>query len=88
MNIWKLTTLALALLLVVVVGGGTRVRSAGAENQPAMESALGHLEAAKAKLKDATSDKGGHRVKAIELTDLAIEQVRKGIAHDNRRKAR
>ena len=55
-----------------------------ADPQPKMKEALEALKNAKAALKDATSDKGGHRVKAIELVDKAIEQVEKGIAFDNK----
>jgi hypothetical protein len=50
-----------------------------------MRAALKYLRAAHAELKDATADKGGHRVKAMELTEAAIGQVEKGIAFDNRR---
>lgn len=34
--------------------------------------------------KKATADKGGHRVKAIQLTKDAIDEVKKGIAFDNK----
>lgn len=48
-------------------------------NQPNMKAALASLNEAKQHLKQATTGKGGHRVKAIELIDEAIEEVRKGI---------
>ena len=41
-----------------------------ADPQPKMQEALDHLKQAKAALQAATSDKGGHRVKAIEKTPL------------------
>jgi hypothetical protein len=44
-----------------------------------MTAALSSLETAKAELEKATADKGGHRVKAIELINSAIDEVRKGI---------
>jgi hypothetical protein len=44
-----------------------------------MTAALGSLETAKAELEKAIADKGGHRVKAIELITQAIEEVKKGI---------
>lgn len=56
-----------------------------ADPQPKMQEALEHLKAAKAALQAATSDKGGHRVKAIDKTNDAIEQVEKGIAFDNKK---
>ncbi len=83
MNPWKLTTLALALLLAFFVGRElTGTASAGP--QPHMRNALGSLRAAKLELDKATPDKGGHRVKALELTSAAIQQVEKGIQFDNR----
>lgn len=82
-NPWKVSTLALAGALAIVVGGNM-VQSAHADNQPHMKAALGHLQAAKASLQAATADKGGHRVKAMELTSSAIEQTQKGIEYDNK----
>jgi hypothetical protein len=80
MNIWKWTTLALAGVLAVVVGWGQLVRPAAAgEKQLHMRSALVNLKAAKGQLEKASADKGGHRVKAIELTQQAIDEVDKGI---------
>jgi len=48
--------------------------------QPHMQAALQHLNSAKAQLQKATSNKGGHRVKAISLVKQAIDEVQKGIA--------
>lgn len=50
--------------------------------QPHMEAALAKLQEAKAELNQASEDKGGHRVNAIKAVDVAIEQVRKGMAFD------
>ena len=83
MNPWKLTTLALALVVAFFVGreiAGT----ASAGPQPHMKNALSWLRGAKTELVKATADKGGHRARAIELTGAAIEQVEKGIKFDNR----
>lgn len=63
--------------------GGLAVGLAKAENQPHMRVALEHLRAAKQSLERADSDKGGHRVKAIELVDGAIRHVEAGIAYAN-----
>jgi hypothetical protein len=82
-NPWKLTSFALAALLAAVVGNAA-INSADAEPQPKMKSALGHLESALSDLKAATADKGGHRVKAIENVNAAIDQVKKGIEFDNK----
>ena len=85
MNFWKATTLALLVLLGVVIGRSS-VQWASAEKQPHMEKALASLKDARDQLKMGTSDKGGHRVKAIELTNAAIEQVEKGISFDDAHK--
>jgi hypothetical protein len=84
MRIWKITTLVLAMLLVVVVGRSA-IQSASADKQPLMHKALNNLRDARDALKNATHDKGGHRVKALELTNAAIDQVEKGISYDNKR---
>jgi hypothetical protein len=49
--------------------------------QPHMEAALDHLQAAKSELTEARANKGGHRVRAIELIDLAISEVEAGMEH-------
>jgi hypothetical protein len=78
-NPWKISTLALAGALAF-----TSVPDAEADGQKQtrMHAALAHLKEAREQLKDATSDKGGHRAKALALTKEAIEQVEKGIAFD------
>jgi hypothetical protein len=55
-----------------------------ADPQPKMKEALEHLKNAKAALQAGTSDKGGHRVKAIDKVNEAIEQTEKAIAFDNK----
>ncbi|PWT87825.1 MAG: hypothetical protein C5B55_14155 [Blastocatellia bacterium] len=52
---------------------------ANVPDQPHMRAALQSLKDAKGKLENATADKGGHRVKAIEFVDKAIDEVNKGI---------
>jgi hypothetical protein len=52
---------------------------AGAPDQPHMQNALSALENAKNNLNNATTDKGGHRNKAIGYVNDAISEVRKGI---------
>jgi hypothetical protein len=55
-------------------------REAQASTQPHMDTALGLLQNAKAELQQAEHNKGGHRVRAIQLIDQAIGQVNAGIA--------
>lgn len=51
-------------------------------DQPHMQAAIEHLRMAKGELEKAEEDKGGHRVKAIRLTNDAIAQVEKGMEFD------
>jgi len=81
-NIWKLSTLVLAGLLTLVLEFSL-VSPASAERQPHMRKALATLKIAKNQLEAATPDRGGRRVKAIELTAAAIGEVEAGIAYDN-----
>lgn len=83
MNPWKLSTVIFASLFTVTLATQA-IPSADADRQPHMRSALSSLQTAKNQLEKATSDKGGHRVKAIALTKQAIAEVEKGIAFDNR----
>jgi hypothetical protein len=52
--------------------------------QPHMNAALKQLRAAKSSLNKASADKGGHRNRALELVDQAIDQVERGMAYDRR----
>jgi hypothetical protein len=82
MNFWKLSTFALTGSLLAV-GIYATARPAHADPQPRMNAALQLLEGAKTHLEAANDDKGGHRIKAIQATKEAIEQVKKGIEYDN-----
>jgi hypothetical protein len=82
-NLWKASTLVLAGALAIVTSGDL-VREASADAQPHMRTALDHLTKANEALSKANADKGGHRAKAIDLTGKAIEQVKAGIAFDNK----
>jgi uncharacterized iron-regulated protein len=48
-------------------------------DQPHMQNALTALENAKDSLEKATTDKGGHRNKALDYVKDAIKEVKKGI---------
>jgi hypothetical protein len=78
-NPWKLTSFALASALAV-----SFIPAVGADPQPKMRDALDHLQNAERTLQNAAHDKGGHRAKALELTQAAIGQVKAGIKFDNR----
>lgn len=53
-------------------------------DQPFMESAKVNLNQAKNNLNKATADKGGHRNKARNLVNQALDEVNKGIRFDRR----
>ena len=76
-NALRLFVLSLVLLAGFVAGQVTAA-------QPHMQNALTHLRAARHSLDQAVADKGGHRAKAIELVDAAIDQVEKGMTYDRR----
>jgi hypothetical protein len=68
---------------LAAAAGAALVSPAQAEYQPMMQAALNSLNNARAQLMNATADKGGHRVMAINLIDQAIVQVQLGIAWDD-----
>jgi hypothetical protein len=69
-------TLAVLALLVLAVAG------LAAGDQPFMRAARADLMTARSELQKATPDKGGHRVKALQLVNQAIAQVNAGMAFD------
>jgi hypothetical protein len=64
--------------------GGWSGRWDAAQGQPNMEAAIRHLRAAQDALQDASSDKGGHRVRALQLVQQAIEETREGMEYAER----
>jgi len=71
------------LLLVLVLAVGFIAGQLSAA-QPQMQAALTNLRQARANLNRATADKGGHRERAIDLVNQAIDEVERGIAYDRR----
>ena len=70
-------------------GGGFTVPAAAnaeekKERHPHIHHALHELKEARKELKEANHDFGGHRVKAIEAIDVAIEQLEKALKHDKK----
>ena len=57
----------------------SRTSGATPQRYPEMHIALHHLEQARDALTNAAHDFKGHRVKALEHTSKAIEEVNKGI---------
>jgi hypothetical protein len=79
----KLHRVVIALLVVAAIASGFVAGRASAD-QPHMQAALDHLRLAKGELEKADRDKGGHREKALRLTNDAIAEVERGINFDRR----
>ena len=67
-----------------LVGLALPSRARAQEKQLRMQAALEALRQAHRELEQASSDKGGHRGKAMELVTQAIAEVEKGIQFDRR----
>ncbi|SBO43875.1 hypothetical protein [Cyanobium sp. NIES-981] len=70
---------AIAALTTLATVAALTVQVPAQANQPNMKAALVSLNQARQSLEKATHDKGGHRVKAIQLIDEAIREVEAGI---------
>ncbi|MBL9108250.1 MAG: hypothetical protein JNM74_03220 [Myxococcales bacterium] len=86
MNFWKVSTFVLTGVVAAGIGYET-TKTAQADEQPKMQAALAQLQAAKGSLQNATTDKGGFRVKALQNVNDAIDNVKKGIEYDNTHKS-
>lgn len=75
------STLAVLVGLSVYSLGRPAQNHQMAEHEPHMSAAMGHLEQAKAELEKSAPNKGGHREKAIQLVDQAMQQVQQGEAY-------
>ena len=67
-------------IVILAVAGGAFAAGLAYAAQPHMEAALNALLTAQTELKVAEHNKGGHRAKALDLVDRAIQQVRLGLA--------
>ena len=65
----------------LVIGVALALATAGLAlaDQPHMKNALTALQKARQELGAAKENKGGHRQRAIELVDKAIDQVQQGM---------
>lgn len=76
--------LAMGMLLGLAVSAGSaQRRQRHPEPQPHMREAMEALRSAEHHLNAATGDKGGHRVRAIQLVHQAEAEVQRGIEWDN-----
>ncbi len=79
LNRRRLAVLAAGVAAVGIAGTATRAEA----YQGDMERALSSLYDALASLREASSNKGGHRVKAMGLIQQAIEETQAGIEYAN-----
>jgi len=75
--------LTLGILLGLAVSAGSAQRRRHVDPQPHMREAMEALRSAEHHLGQATGDKGGHRVRAIQLVNQAEAEVQRGIQWDN-----
>lgn len=75
------STLAVLIGLSVYSLGRPAQTHEMAMQEPHMSAALGHLQEARAELEKAAPNKGGHKERAMQLVDQAIQQVRQGEAY-------
>jgi hypothetical protein len=71
-------TTSKTLLCTVIAAMAISFTSAALADQPHMDAALSHLEAAKAELEQAESNKGGWRVAALAAVENAIREIHNG----------
>lgn len=76
-------TMMSATLPAAILGVGITA-TAKAADQPHMQEALDALKRAQQELSQASTDKGGHRMKAERLVRQAIAEVERGMQFDRR----
>ena len=64
--------------------GATAAAQEQEEKHPEIHAAITHLEEAKRNLEKGAHDFGGHRVKALEHTNQALEECRQALAYDKK----
>ena len=64
-------------------GWSGRWEGNGGEAQPEMTAAIQNLQQARQNLQSGSHDKGGHRARALQLVNQAIQEVEAGIRYDN-----
>lgn len=81
MNRALTSRLFLKIIVTIVVCFVFFVSGRVSADQPHMRAALNALRTARNELQIASTNKGGHRAKAMDLIDKAIVEVRKGIEY-------
>lgn len=70
--------LVVCMVLLVAIGLVYAQTRHMAIHEPHMSAAYGHLEQARAELEKATPNKGGHRERAMQAIDQAMQQIEEG----------
>ena len=73
-----------SLMIIITAATLFTTTTLALADQPNMQAALSALQNAKASLQRATDDKGGHKAKALDHINKAINQVEAGIKYDNK----
>ena len=77
----KTPTLSRREIAGLAAGAAALAAAPALANQPRMQNALAHCEAALSELRKANNNKGGHRNTAIEHLEHVIYQIKEGIKH-------
>ena len=72
-------------ILVLALAGASFGAGAAPADQSSLQRALEHLQSARTELEQGGKDKGGLRKEALDLVSQAIEKVRKGIEHEQKK---
>ena len=70
--------LLVCTVLLVAIGLVYAQTHRMAIHEPHMSAAYGHLEQARVELERATPNKGGHRERAMQAIDQAMQQIEEG----------
>ena len=81
MSIRVSSRMILKMFLIIVICSLFFVGGRVSADQPHMRNALNALRNARSELQMASSNKGGHRARAIDLINQAISEVKKGIEY-------
>jgi hypothetical protein len=80
--------LAVLSVLLVAIGLVVAQTHRMAIHEPHMSAAYGHLQQARAELERAAPNKGGHRDRAMQAIDQAMQEIEEGEQFDQQHRGR
>jgi hypothetical protein len=80
--------LAVFGVLLVAIGLVFAQTHRMAIHEPHMSAAYGHLQQARAELERASANKGGHRDRAMQAVDQAMQEIEEGERYDQQNRGR